>query len=117
MYASKYTTCVLLHDGGVLCFGDDSHGQLGQGSSTAQGDLPASLTAVTLKGKAAELAVGEGFVCALMEDHRTIFCWGDNRLGQLGVGSVASSVGPNPETRNPKPEARITKRRPLKREG
>ena len=98
--ARSYTTCVLLVDGGVLCFGGDSEGQLGQASGFhAEGVLPSLLTTVALPddpkldddNRAVEIAVGDAFVCALMWDHRSIYCWGDNADGQLGTGSKLAS--------------------------
>jgi len=40
----------------------------------------------------ARLAVGRNFSCALHQDQ--LYCWGDNRRGQLGVGSRQARSGP-----------------------
>ena len=85
--------CALLDTGAVKCWGDNTHGVLGVGDSTQRGDTPASLgdnlPAVNLgAGRTArQLAAGAGFVCALL-DNNLVRCWGDNQVGNLGVGDV-----------------------------
>jgi alpha-tubulin suppressor-like RCC1 family protein len=77
-------TCAATTTGGVKCWGDGSHGQLGGPlSSNAPVDvtLPAPVTA---------LALGAQHACALTPDGR-VLCWGDNEHDQLGTGSSSSS--------------------------
>jgi alpha-tubulin suppressor-like RCC1 family protein len=39
-----------------------------------------------------QLAVGRGHACALLDDG-AVWCWGDNRMGQLGNGMISSTPG------------------------
>lgn len=86
-------TCALLDDGTVKCWGDNSHGQLGQGDRTNRGDTPGSmgdaLAAVQLGTRryARAIATGSTSTCALLDDY-TVKCWGDNSHGQLGQGHL-----------------------------
>ena len=90
-------TCVVLDDGKVKCWGDNSLGQLGLGDLRARVDrseLGDALPAVDLgRGRRVRsLAAGLYHTCALLED-RDIKCWGDNRFGQLGLGASGNRGG------------------------
>jgi alpha-tubulin suppressor-like RCC1 family protein len=82
-------SCGLTSGGGVLCWGEASHGQLGNG----QGDMftPSSPVPVAVAGLASgvvDLALGGvGHSCALMADGQ-VKCWGWNGNGQLGIGRI-----------------------------
>lgn len=82
-------SCMILAGGGVRCQGDNSRGQLGDGSTTF------SETGVDVVGPldATALSAGFDFSCALLGDG-TIRCWGANDAGQLGNGSTADSPVP-----------------------
>ncbi len=94
-----FSTCALLDDATVKCWGSNDFGQLGNGSgsSAAVGDGPGemgdSLAAVQLgTGRTTvELAAGLAHVCARL-DNATVKCWGRGNHGQLGNGSP-SDVG------------------------
>ena len=81
--------CALLRDGGgVVCWGQNAHGQLGNGGS---GDAAAAVAVVDdhgmpLSGVTAIVA-GANHTCALRGD-RTVVCWGDDSAGQLGRGAA-----------------------------
>ena len=90
----KDFTCAILANGQVKCWGDNTHGQLGIDSSqTSFGktldDMGDALPAVSLKSNATQLALGESFACALLDD-KNIKCWGKNTYGQLGLGDRQS---------------------------
>lgn len=70
--------------GGVMCWGANNFGQLGNGGTTA------SLAPVTVSGltNAVELAAGLDFTCVRRADRR-VSCWGRNVNGTLGGGSTA----------------------------
>lgn len=73
---------------GIVCWGDNSSGQLGDGSRTPR-SLP---TSVTL-GRFRSISAGEGHTCALKADG-TITCWGRNSAGQLGDGTNTPRTTP-----------------------
>jgi len=83
-------TCALLDSGGVVCWGLNSKGQLGNYSNSDP------LAPVTVNGlsRVVALSAGGEHTCALQADG-TVRCWGSNDFGQLGNGtSVPYSVAP-----------------------
>jgi alpha-tubulin suppressor-like RCC1 family protein len=93
--AGGRTTCVVLDDGGVKCWGMNTFGQLGQGSYLISigglpGELGDALPAIDLgTGRTAlAVSVGGSHACALLDDQR-VKCWGANS-GVLGLGDLAA---------------------------
>lgn len=90
---ADFSACALLQSGQVVCWGDNTHGQLGVGDRENRGDDPGemgdALKLVELgEGRTVlELSGGAGHFCALLDDHR-IKCWGLNSAGQLGLGDA-----------------------------
>jgi alpha-tubulin suppressor-like RCC1 family protein len=83
-------TCVLLTEGDVKCWGQNTFGQLGLGHTNNIGDdeLPSSSGIVDLGGKKAiEISAGFAHTCAILDDG-SIQCWGQNNRGQLGYGNI-----------------------------
>jgi alpha-tubulin suppressor-like RCC1 family protein len=83
-------TCALLSDGTVRCWGDNSSGQLGNGTQT-NSFTPVGVTGITTT--ATSVAAGDLHTCALLSDG-TVRCWGDNYTGQLGNGTQTKSSIP-----------------------
>ncbi len=86
-------SCALLSSGEVSCWGDNSLGQLGYGSTYNIGDseVPGSVSPVALGQKAIKVTAGGSHSCALLTTGN-IKCWGDNSFGQLGYGNI-SNIG------------------------
>ena len=88
-----YHMCALLSDERVKCWGDNEHGELGQGDSTVSRPLASemgdALRAADLgkELRVVQLVGGTVHNCALFEDGR-VKCWGDNSRGQLGAGDT-----------------------------
>ncbi len=88
------TTCAVLDDGSVKCWGENSSGQLGLGDTADRGDGPGemgdNLPRVDLGFgmSATAVTVGAAHVCALLGDG-SVKCWGGNAAGQLGLGDTA----------------------------
>jgi alpha-tubulin suppressor-like RCC1 family protein len=76
---------------GAVAWGDNSAGQLGNGTVTASG-IPVGVG--NLSGVKA-LAAGDRFTLAL-RTNGTVEAWGDNTHGQLGDGTTASADVPVP---------------------
>lgn len=76
--------CALLDDGTVRCWGDNTEGQLGDGTTTSSA-IPVSVSGITT---ATAIAVGAAHNCALLADG-TVKCWGHNGNGELGDDGAA----------------------------
>jgi alpha-tubulin suppressor-like RCC1 family protein len=86
--------CFLFEGGSIQCFGDNSVGQLGDGTMTSSSDLTPTLSSTQLAPFAAlALSAGNAYACALLGDG-SVECWGDNAVGQLGVGSYGPPFCP-----------------------
>ncbi|HEY5159514.1 MAG TPA: hypothetical protein VII83_00445 [Gaiellaceae bacterium] len=81
-------TCAVLASGELYCWGDNEAGELGMGSVTKGAPFGTSNPVQVEKG-AAIVGVSAGFVntCALISGG-SIDCWGYNRDGQVGDGTV-----------------------------
>ena len=92
------STCALLDNGTVKCWGLNVAGELGVGDIVNRGDKPNemgdNLPAVDLgTGRTAKaIATGNGSSCALL-DNGTVKCWGENAYGELGLGDIAGRGG------------------------
>lgn len=82
-------SCALVQTGAVQCWGSNTAGQLGDGTTTEH-FTPKDVIGLT--GMAAALVAGESHTCALMPDG--VKCWGDNAAGQLGDGTTTKASFP-----------------------
>ena len=80
-------TCAVLDDGSVSCWGANTYGQLGDGTTTSRTSPTQTLT---LPRPAIAVEAGMHFTCALLDDG-SIACWGRNHYGQLGRGYTNTS--------------------------
>lgn len=82
--------CLLADTGEVHCWGDNSLGQLGDGTTVAR---PNVVPVVGLPGKAQQIAAGAHHSCARLEDGK-IFCWGGGTASrQFGRSVTPVRVG------------------------
>jgi alpha-tubulin suppressor-like RCC1 family protein len=81
-------TCAVLGSGGIVCWGADDFGQLGDGFSGTQPHDPSPKSVLGIF-KAVRVALGASHTCAIAGDARGVSCWGDNSFGQLGIGTNA----------------------------
>ena len=84
-----YHTCARLTDGTVRCWGRNTNGQIGDGTTT-QRTTPVVVS--SLSG-VAELALGASQSCARLSSG-ALRCWGLNSNGELGDGSVTQRTAP-----------------------
>ena len=94
-------TCAVLANGTLLCWGLNSSGELGDGTTTSRttpgavligvfnlpfgGQIPIKLTEVV------EIAAGALHTCALRADGQPV-CWGFNGSGELGDGTTTNRL-------------------------
>ncbi len=83
-------TCAVKTDGSLWCWGDNSHGQLGDGTTESRSS-PVKVAA--LGGSAVKVAIGSEHCCALRTDG-SVWCWGRNDYGQLGDGTAGEKHSP-----------------------
>jgi alpha-tubulin suppressor-like RCC1 family protein len=82
-------TCAVTAQGAAQCWGNNSDGQLGDGSFNTLRTRPVNVLGAT-SGIAA-ISAGFGYTCALTTSG-IVRCWGDNLDGELAVGSTAAQV-------------------------
>lgn len=83
-----------IENGKAYCWGDNTDGELGNGS-TASSSVPVavSTSGVLARKTLTQIAASGGHVCAL-DSAGAVFCWGSNDVGQLGDGSTVDSSVP-----------------------
>jgi alpha-tubulin suppressor-like RCC1 family protein len=93
--AGSQHTCGLTVPGQVYCWGANQSGQLGTGQS-AYGN-PRWNTPQLVFGDLSfrVIVAGESHTCGLVADGQ-LYCWGENRNGQLGSGSVGTGLSNAP---------------------
>jgi alpha-tubulin suppressor-like RCC1 family protein len=85
--AGGYFTCARTRTGGVVCWGDASHGQTGvaPGANDGAATYETGPTPIAGLPPAQQITAGRsGFACALAGGR--VRCWGANDKGQLGRG-------------------------------
>jgi alpha-tubulin suppressor-like RCC1 family protein len=103
--SGQFHNCALTRDGVAYCWGENTDGELGDGTTH---DAVAPQRVATNR-RFASLAVGGnlvvaksgeattwGFTCGLTTDDGAVLCWGDNRHGALGNRSIDRVLTPTP---------------------
>lgn len=86
-------SCAILDDGTAACWGDNSFGQLGDGTTT-NSFVPGSVQ-LTAGRTASAISAGSYHSCALLDDGSAA-CWGYSNRGALGDGTFDDSTTPVP---------------------
>ena len=87
--AGGNSTCALLDDGSVSCWGSNWQGILGDGTTTSTWStssnviLPTGRTAISID-------MHYQSACAILDDN-SLYCWGSNNVGQLGQTATGNS--------------------------
>jgi alpha-tubulin suppressor-like RCC1 family protein len=82
--------CALMQTGAVRCWGVNTFGQLGIGTTAAVGDNPGEMPPADIDlgpGVVTQLDAGTDQTCALM-DSGVVRCWGAAAYGALGYGNT-----------------------------
>jgi alpha-tubulin suppressor-like RCC1 family protein len=85
-----YHSCGITSDNRLFCWGWNSYGQLGIASSAWDNPVP---TEVAGGRRYRAVEAGQFHTCAISTDGRT-YCWGRNRKGQLGDGTLTNHTAP-----------------------
>ena len=88
-------TCALMPSGQVLCWGDNTYGQLGTGTNIAS-TVPVPVVGLP---PATQIAAGDFHTCAI-DPAGHAWCWGNNENGALGNGTNTDSTAPVPVSGN-----------------
>lgn len=86
-----YHTCAVTAAGATKCWGYNGYSQLGYNTSSYTQNLPGDVA--NLGSGVAKVIAGESHNCALTTSGG-LKCWGLNNFGQLGDGTVDTSMTP-----------------------
>ena len=84
--------CATLFTGQVECWGDNSSGQLGDGSIGGISTTPVAVSGFTSNG--ASIGTIRGATSCSLNSSQVPECWGNNHEGELGDGGAADSGTP-----------------------
>ncbi|MBL6748247.1 MAG: putative Ig domain-containing protein, partial [Candidatus Poseidonia sp.] len=96
IYAGGHYTCAILDDASVKCWGQNTDGQLGIGS-TSNTNTPTTINTLGSGRTAVSLATAMSTVCALLDDG-SVKCWGSDYDGQLGNGGTNADLSSPPSS-------------------
>ena len=109
VYAGNNFTCTVSNTGVAHCWGDDTHGQLGDGSASPNNPQTAPDNEVAGQHTFKTLALGDVHTCGLVLsrpslDEGDVYCWGSSKtidsgsgvVGRLGIRSQNPSIEATP---------------------
>ena len=80
--------CALMTNGTIQCWGDNSSGQLGNGTSGTGEKIPVTVSTIP---NVTDITAATTHACALLSGG-TVRCWGGNYDGQVGNGNNNSPI-------------------------
>jgi Leucine Rich Repeat (LRR) protein/regulator of chromosome condensation (RCC1) repeat-containing protein len=95
--AASFSACAVTASGAVECWGDNTYGQLGNGSSGFFSSSTVPVPVTGLDSGVTALSVGGVNACAITAGG-AVQCWGDNSFGQLGIDPTALAFSAVPVT-------------------
>ena len=93
--AGGSTSCAIASNDKAYCWGGNTYGQLGNGTSTSS-NVPVAVSQGALPGGTSIRQIDTtnySSTCALASDSKA-YCWGYNAYGQLGNGTTTNSNTP-----------------------
>ena len=91
-----FQTVCAIAAGKVYCWGSNMNGALGCGESQGSSNRPVEVCApgknsgsLSQVGTPSAVAVGWDYGCAVVDG--SVFCWGNNTFGELGIGDQTSN--------------------------
>ena len=91
-YDAYNSTCAITTGGGVMCWGSNLHGKLGNGNTTTtSSSVPVQVAGLT--SGITGISVGNFSSCAVTAGGGVV-CWGSNSYGELGNDSTVDSPVP-----------------------
>jgi alpha-tubulin suppressor-like RCC1 family protein len=90
--SGAFHTCAILDDASVSCWGWNSEGQLGDGTTTDR-NTPTQTSSLGTGRTAVAISSGYAHTCAIL-DNGAVSCWGDGGNGRLGNGGTSSKTTP-----------------------
>jgi alpha-tubulin suppressor-like RCC1 family protein len=87
--AGRDHTCAVLTGGGVKCWGDNSHGVLGDGNMGTFDSIPVTVVGIST---ATLVTGGSGHTCVRLPGG-VMKCWGERSAGRLGDGTGGDGTG------------------------
>jgi alpha-tubulin suppressor-like RCC1 family protein len=101
------TGCASVADGTAYCWGYGLDGSLGDGTFVSRPQPGAVLAGGVALDHVVAVGSGDSTDCALRDDG-SVWCWGGNGLGQLGIGDPNTSASPQPlEVLLPQPATQL----------
>jgi alpha-tubulin suppressor-like RCC1 family protein len=81
-------TCAINSAGQLWCWGGNTYGEVGDGTTTER-DAPVLIVASAFDWL--HVSAGDYHTCGIRADH-SLWCWGRNTWGQLGIGTSGTST-------------------------
>ena len=91
-----FVSLALTEDGFVYAWGQDTYGQMGQGTTDTNVNIPVKVKGVSGSGflsNITKISCG-GYHCMALSSDGTVYAWGMNDYGQLGDNSTTERKTP-----------------------
>jgi alpha-tubulin suppressor-like RCC1 family protein len=93
---SHVHNCAVTPMATLYCWGDNQAGELGSGAASGPQPVAVPVPALGLPPVAAA-SCGDAYTCALTTDG-SVYCWGHQQWGELGIGLPDSGIEPQTVT-------------------
>ena len=92
----RHTNCGIGNNGKAYCWGNNTYGTLGDGTTTNR-STPVAVINLPVGVSLTQISAGYKTTCAIGNNGKA-YCWGDNSWAQLGDGTTNNSSTPVPVT-------------------